>query len=274
MDDESGNDEIRTETLDLSDEEMAEMREKRKAGDLSVDDIQDEEIREAVKKSRGDDIDELREQAAEAESVVELQDDPVDEEDDFVTDYGQKMEEIAEKATEAEENAAGMDHPTTDVSEDDDPDTDADGLLDDLDDDEIEGMFTESTQLNVRDDIDPEHFDYENQEFEQFGAYGQQVTVEFKGALFLFEQPNDRAQQRLLNDMQTSTFAGEDPTQMTREQAMQQMSMSDMMESMIEHTIVRPENIADLAQDWSSFDRFGLGLLCMEFLGLDALGNI
>lgn len=237
MDDESPD--VPDDAVDLSNDETRERQQKRVRDELTDDDIQTPEIREAVESAR-----ELQDEADEADegTTVELSEPPADDE---------TAREMLERIEEDNESA---------------------GVTDDVADEQVEEMMDDVGlgDLEVREDIDPEHFDYEGQDFEDFSAYGQQANVVYNGAVFLLEQPDDPTQQKLMNDMQSSSFAGA----MSPEEAAQQTSMGEMMDKMIEHTVARPSNIDELVAEWSPFERMGLGLQCMEFLGLDALGNM
>lgn len=213
----------------------------------------------------------------------EAPDDAVDVDLDEDTD-GDEPTELRDKLKE-EIGSGGVPGAATDADDatevDADPDEWADGdeevsqrvqlsndesapddgsVMDDVDDEEVEDAMGE-IDLEIRDDIDPEHFDYEDQDFDQFGAYGQQANIEYNGAVFLFEQPKDRVQQQLVNEMQ----------EIDRDE---DAGSSEMMDLMIEHTITRPREIESVVADWSPFERLGLGLYCLEFNGLGALGNI
>lgn len=235
--------------IDLSNEEDRERREERKEKiekeEYTADDIQDPQIRKAVKEAQEgnidedakEKIDEWREQAEEGAQRV-------------------KLSEEEEEATETSDSG---------------PDADSSGVLADVDDADAEAAMGD-VELNIRDDIDPEHFDYEDQDFSHFGSYGKRVNIEYNNVVFLLEEPGERAQQRMMNQMQMM-WAGVDRSQLEAGE-MPEVSLSDMMEIMIEAAVSRPEDIESIVCDWSPFERLGLGLQCMEFLGIEAMGNL
>lgn len=220
--------------VDLVDDETKEKREKftpDEGEERTTDDIENPELREAV---------EAAEQAA----------NDSDEEDEPGNQRVQVSE--GEDPMDAIEQAGTDDTDDTDASE-------GSGVMEGVDDDDVADAM--DMELNVREDIDPEHFNYEEQDFSVFGGYGQSVTIEYNETLFHLVQPGDREQEELINNM-GGGLEGDG------------MEMAEMMGAMIDATVARPQNIAEITEGWTPFERMGLGLQCMEFLGIDALGNM
>lgn len=217
--------------VDLVDDETKEKREKFETDEERTrDDIEHPELKKAVQDA---------EEAAAEQDEKDEQRVKVDE---------------GESPIEAIENEGRDSETTTETADADDG-----GVMDGVADDDIEEAM--DMELNVRDDVDPEHFNYEDQDFSVFGGYGQQVTVEYNDTLFLLEQPDDRKQEELINNMGGGIDDGG-------------MQLTEMMESMITASVARPHDIDEITSDWTPFERMGLGLQCMEFLGIDSLGNM
>lgn len=217
--------------VDLVDEETAERREEHSYepdGERDLEDVEHPELRQAIKEA---------EEIADEEDEEDVQRVQVSE--------GEDPFEAIENEGKEEDNVTSSDNST--------------GVMDGVDNDELEDAM--DMELNVRDDIDPEHFDYDDQDFSVFGGYGEEANVEYNGVIFHFVQPSNRKQEELINNMGGGAAGGG-------------MQMSQMMESMIDATVDKPDNIGDLTEDWTPFERMGLGLQCMEFLGVDALGNM
>lgn len=218
--------------IDLVDDETAERREEHAYdpdGERDLEDVEHPELRQAIK--------EAEEAAEEQESDGDAQRVQVSE--------GEDPFEAIENEGKEEETSSSSDDST--------------GVMDGVDNDELEDAM--DMELNVREDIDPEHFDYEDQDFSVFGGYGEEANVEYNGVIFHFVQPSNRKQEELINNMGGGAAGGG-------------MQMSQMMESMIEATVDKPDDINGITEGWTPFERMGLGLQCMEFLGVDALGNM
>lgn len=214
--------------VDLVDEETKEKREEftpDEGEERTKDDIQDPELKKAV---------EAAEEAA-AEN-----------------DAAEKPESQRVQVSEGEDPMDVIEEAGTD-------ETDDNGVMDGVDEDDVADAM--DMELNVREDIDPEHFNYEEQDFSVFGGYGTEVTIEYNETLFHLVQPGDRAQEELINNMGGGIEGGG-------------MEMTEMMGAMIDATVDRPTNIDEITEGWTPFERMGLGLQCMEFLGIDALGNM
>lgn len=247
-------------------------------GDLTTEDIQDPELRQAVKEAQAE---HGVSEGGPAETDGPTSDDAPSDEDfessgqqvrvsegespfEAMAKEGQKNAEYdsVSEAKEAYANGEISDAELDDAIEGgikSEDDGDEGGLMDGVSDDDIEDAM--DMELNVRDDIDPEHFDYEDQDFSVFGGYGQAVTIEFNETLFHLVQPSGREQEALINDM----GGGLDDDG---------MDLTEMMQALIDATVARPDDIDEITSEWTPFERMGLGMQCMEFLGLDALGNI
>ena len=270
--------------LDLQNEDVAERRSKRIDGDLDVDDIQDPELRQKVQQAREKSSDRDRRRSA-------MRDEPdkdgtapqpkptkVDEADEGEVDrvrveegenpLGRVMEEASGKLEHPEDTEPKPeDYDYADETEVrdayangeiDDSELDAaaeSALMDGVDDEDIEEAM--DMDLNVVEDVDPEHFNYEQQDFSTFGGYGTDVTIEYNDCYFYLVMPGDRKQEELINSMGGASG-----------------DLTEMMNSMITHTVDRPHDIEEITADWTPFERMGLGMQCMEFLGFDSLGNM
>lgn len=259
--------ESRTEhSIDVSNEEVERERQKREEGKLTVDDIDDPELREHVKKAReehgvtGEEPQPAEDHNPPGEEAYEDggQQVRVSEGEDPLDAMAQKAEVDTEQETAAEPTAEPATEAQPDAADEEEEEEEGGSILDGVDDDDVEDAM--DVDLNVREDIDPEHFNYEDQDFSVFGGYGQAVTIEYNEVYFRLVQPGDRRQEELINNM----GGGLDDDG---------MALTDMMQALIDATVARPEDIESITSDWTPFERMGLGMQCMEFLGLDALGN-
>ena len=251
--------------VDLSTEdEAAERREKRQSGELSVDDIQNDELREKVieaRKKHGVD-EETQQKPRDTGRPTEPDPESSEEVDRVQLDKGEDpLEQVAAQA-DKKLGIEETDEPSADeqaVEKARQLEEDTEDVMEGVTDDDVEEAM--DLELNVIDDIDPEHFDYDDQDFSVFGGYGTDVTIEYNSVYFHLAQPGDREQEKLINEM----GGGADG---------KGMQLTEMMSAMINTTIDKPADIEDITADWTPFERMGLGMQCMEFLGLDALGNM
>lgn len=202
-------------------------------GDTDDEATQDDDAATRVKLSDGDGDDETADSIEQAFANGDA--DPTDE-DTAAAAAGQHMADAVDEATDEAD----------------------DGLLGDVDDTDVEDAM-DDMELDVRDDIDPAHYDFEEQSFDDFSSYGEDAVISYNGALFHFVSPSDDDQTALINEMQTAQMGGG--------------SQVAVMETLIDHVVERPDDIESRMTDWSPFERLGLGLQCLEFLGLNSLGN-
>lgn len=234
--------------VDLSDPDREEARRRIRDGDLEVDDIKDDELRAFVQDAAADDDGDEEVLHGESDDIKYEDDDSrrvkLGEDDDVPDDERYESGDIN---VEEDVDVKG----DTSVSE-----KGGVNVMDGVEDEDVSAAMDE-VALNVRDDIDPEHFDYDEQDFSSFGSYDEVVAIEYNDAVFRLEMPGDRVQQRLINEMQQ-----------------QGTSQTEMMEAVIRHTVTGPSDIESVVEEWTPFERLGLGVQCIQFLGLDSLGNM
>jgi hypothetical protein len=215
-------------------------------GPVDPDDIKDPKIREAVKQAQQKE--QLKKAKEEAEKLDADPDTPVRVDNEAMTEDEPEPEPVSNSEPETPSNDFD-DERYSNTTEDD---TAADPFTGD--DDDVAEAMADWSELTTADEIDPDTFDFEDQDFEKMEGYGDDAVIEFNGLYYHLVKPDDNQAQALFAKMQGTTDQGQ------------------MFDLIIEEVVAQPDMSAKLPT-WDFWNRAALSGRCMQFLGLSDMGE-